>query len=109
LARLAASRSQLLASNFVIAETHALFVSKLGRRIALRFLDEIDTSGTSIVRVTEPDENTARTILRRYDDKDFSYVDATSFAVMARLDIREAFTFDRNFRQYGLTVLPEET
>ena len=40
-------------------------------------------------------------------DKDFSYVDATSFAVMGRLGIRDAFAFDGHFEQYSLNRLPE--
>jgi predicted nucleic acid-binding protein len=34
-------------------------------------------------------------------------VDATSFALMAREGVTEAFAFDRNFRQRGLTVIPD--
>jgi predicted nucleic acid-binding protein len=40
-------------------------------------------------------------ILLGQEDKDYSYVDATSFAVMERLGIETAFTFDRHFEQYG--------
>ena len=41
-----------------------------------------------------------------YQDKEFNYCDAVSFAVMERLDIQEAIAFDEHFRQYGqLTIL----
>jgi hypothetical protein len=38
-------------------------------------------------------------------DKHFSYTDATSFVIIQRFGNHAAFTFDENFRQYGLQVL----
>ncbi len=58
-----------------------------------------------IVRVRASDEERAKQILFQYTDKDFSFADATSFTVMERLAIRLAFSFDRDFAQYGFTVL----
>jgi predicted nucleic acid-binding protein len=55
--------------------------------------------------VSAADERKARDLIARYDDKAFSLTDATSFAVMERLGIDHAFTFDRNFMQYGLATL----
>ncbi len=68
-------------------------------------LREIDDSLTTIVRAEADDERRARQILERYDAKDFSLTDAISFAVMERLRIGHAFTFDRHFAQYGFTQL----
>lgn len=53
-------------------------------------------------RVSEEDEKEARRILGKYVDKDFSYTDATTFALMARLSFDLAFTYDWHFAQYGL-------
>lgn len=62
-------------------------------------------SNPVILRVRASDEERAKQILFQYDDKDFSFADSISFAVMERFDIRLAFTFDRDFAQYGFTVL----
>lgn len=98
-------RARLFTSNYVVAETHALLLVRLGRDIAARFLQEIDRSTTTIVRVSTADERRARAIILQYTDKAFSLTDATSFAVMERLHIVWAFSFDRNVAQYGLHLL----
>jgi uncharacterized protein len=103
--RLITERWRLYTTNLVVAETHALLLTRLGRTIALSTLHSIDHSTTTIVRISNADETRAREIISQYDDKDFSLTDATSFAVMERLRIPYAFTFDRNFTQYGLPVL----
>lgn len=89
-------------TNFVIAETHALFIIRLGHKHATKFLYQIRQSNTNILRINIQDEEKADNIIFHYDDKIFSYTDATSFAVMQRINIQYAFTFDRNFTQYGL-------
>src|SRR3954447_22548071 len=103
--RLYAERWQFVTSNFVVAETHALLLSRMNRMVAATVLRQIDASPTLIIRVTVEDEQRARAIIGQYRDKDFSLTDATSFAVMERLGISSAFTFDRNFTQYGWTAL----
>jgi uncharacterized protein len=104
-ARLYADRWQFVTSNFVAAETHALLLSRVNRIVAATVLRQIDASPTILIRVTVENEQRARAIIAQYDDKDFSLTDATSFAVMERLGIAWAFSFDRNFTQYGWTLL----
>jgi predicted nucleic acid-binding protein len=98
----------LVTSNYVIAEQHALHLSRLGRGLALRALSLIDRSDIHIVRATVADESRARTILAQYHDKAWSFTDATSFSIMERLDIHYAFSFDNDFSQYGFTRLTPE-
>ncbi len=98
LERMKKSRAEPLISNFIVAESHALIMSRLSATIARRWL-----LGNiwPVERVTQADETRAAEIIATYTDKDFSYVDATSFAVMNRLTLRRALTFDRHFEQFG--------
>jgi len=97
----------LLTSNFIIAETHVLILRtpNLGYRIAKFFLEDIRTNLNKPERITEEDEERAIEIITKYSDKDFTYTDATSFALMERLGIRKAFTFDQHFAQYGFEIV----
>ena len=103
--QLIAHRWRLFTTNFILAETHALLLARANREVASRVLFRIDQSTTRIIRVSAADERRAREIIAQYQDKDFSLTDAASFAVMERLGIRYAFSFDRDFAQYGWNVL----
>lgn len=89
---------RLITSNFVIAETHALILNRLGREAALLFLKSLPTL---IVRATEEDEQRGKDIIFSYADKNFSYCDAVSFAIIERLSIKKVLAFDVHFKQYG--------
>lgn len=105
--RLVRERRRQTTTNFVVAEVHALLLSRVNRQVAAAALQDIyDTSTITVVRVTATDEARAREIIFGYTDKAFSLTDATSFAVMERLGLTHALTFDRNFAQYGFTMLP---
>ena len=103
--RLIADGAHLFLTSFVLAETHALLLNRLSQQIATRFLREMEHSPTTVVWVTPADVHRAKAIIYQYTDKDFSLTDATSFAVMERMGIPTAFTFDRHFAQYGFTGL----
>ncbi len=103
--RLADAHAALLTSNFVVAGTHALLLTRVSHTAATRFLDAIFAGASQIIRVREVDETVARDIIRRLADKEYSYTDATSFAIMSRLHIHEAFSLDQHFAQYGFTLV----
>jgi uncharacterized protein len=98
----------LVTTNFVVAETHALLLTKIERWLASQVLAALDGGRVTVMRVSEDDERQARSIPATYADKDFSLTDATSFAVMDRYLIRRALTFDHHFAQYGLELLGPE-
>jgi predicted nucleic acid-binding protein len=43
--------------------------------------------------------------LRRHDEREYSFVDATSFALMRSLRVREALAFDGDFTAAGFLEL----
>jgi predicted nucleic acid-binding protein len=96
-------RTNPILTNFIVAESHALLLARIGADIARQWLR---ANVWTIDRVTEDDEREARHTIERYTDKTFSYTDATSFAVMKRRGIRTALAFDAHFRQYGFQLLP---
>jgi predicted nucleic acid-binding protein len=97
-----AGRAEPLLTNFIVAECHALCLSRLGPEIARKWL--LGNVWT-VERVTAEDEARARAIIGQHTDKTFSYTDASSFAVMERLGLRKAFAFDPHFQQYGFQVV----
>lgn len=104
LRRLARERWSLVTSTYVVAETHGLMLTRVGRDAGVAFLRSLEGGAITIERPSDGDERAASAIVYRYTDKMFSLVDAISFAVMERLAIGVAFTFDRDFERYGFAV-----
>ena len=96
--QIAADARPSFITNYIEAETHALLLRKLGRTIASQWLL---TGGLAVVRAQPPEEQSARALLARHADKDWTLCDAISFALLDARRIARAFTFDRHFRQYG--------
>ena len=98
----AATRANALVDQLHRRRVTCVLIIRLGAEIARRWLL---AHVWRIEAVNLSDEEKAKEIIRRYADKTFSYTDATSFAVMERLNVRSAFGFDPHFRQYGLVLL----
>lgn len=103
-AELVAARTQLLTSNFIVAEFHALIVNRVHSASANEALSRLENSEIQIVRILVRDEQHARSILDRYPGHGYTLTDATSFSVMERLGISIAFTFDHHIALQGYTI-----
>jgi predicted nucleic acid-binding protein len=90
----------LVTSDHVFVETWSLLRARLGRKGAMRFWDAMRSGVVRMHGVTSADLVHARRIAQEWSDQTFSLVDCTSFALMERLDIREAIAFDSHFRAY---------
>jgi len=100
-------RSNLFTSNLVLVETFNLLSRTIGSKSTTKFGDALKTNVfLTVESITLVDWERAWKIFGKYDDKDFSFTDCTSFALMERLKVKSAFAFDVHFRQYGFSVFP---
>jgi predicted nucleic acid-binding protein len=96
----------LLTTNFVMGESWTFLRRRLGFDAARNFVDFVESSKrTTILRVDETAEAAAWAWLRRHDERVYSFVDATSFAVMRQLSVAEALAFDGDFSAAGFVEL----
>ncbi|MEW6416581.1 MAG: PIN domain-containing protein [Nitrospirota bacterium] len=97
---------RLHTTNFILDEVYTYF-SKV-HEIAIEMAELIINNPLiTLHRIGVEDEDKALNILKDCDDKDFSYTDATTFAVMERLGMKIIFAFDEHFKQYGrFTAVP---
>ena len=92
----------LVTTNLVLGETWTFLRRRVGHAEAVLFLDTSEASiRVSVVHVDEPSERAAWEWLRRHDERDYSFVDATSFEMMRRERITEALAFDGDFSAAG--------
>jgi uncharacterized protein len=100
------SQTPLATSNLVVGETWTFVNRRFGHRVALALLDRIEgTPRLQTVRVDADMEHSAWTWLRSRAEREYSFVDATSFAVMRRLALRETLAFDGDFTAAGFVEL----
>ena len=97
---------RIVTSNHVSGETWTFLRRRDGHRTAVAFLDMLDRSArVDVVTVGEELEAQALRWLRRHDEREYSFVDATSFALMRSLRIRDALAFDGDFAAAGFVEL----
>jgi predicted nucleic acid-binding protein len=97
----------LLTTDYVIDETLTLLRFRLGIDAAEEWWHTLSTSRRVRHELIDGDRaERARAIFFRYRDKDFSFTDCTSFALMRELRLRAALTTDRHFRKVGFEVVP---
>jgi predicted nucleic acid-binding protein len=105
--KLLAGRAKPILTDWIFIETMNLTKARLGPEYAIEFGRSLRISKAFYQLVmTEIDKRATWEIFERYNDKEWSYVDCSLFAVSQRLNVRRVFAFDRHFRQMGLEVVP---
>lgn len=97
---LAVGKERLLTTDDVLVETWTLLRWRIHREAAEAFWNGLRSGVADVEAVGPADLQAAWTIGRAFPDQDFSLVDRTSFAVMERLGVERAATFDDDFAVY---------
>jgi predicted nucleic acid-binding protein len=94
------SGSGHVTTDHVLVETWLLLNSRYHYQAAENFWDRVRRGPARIEQVTTPDLESAWAIGEAFPDQSFSIVDRTSFAVMERLGLTQAASFDDDFAVY---------
>jgi predicted nucleic acid-binding protein len=100
------SREQLATTELVLGEVWTILRRRLGHPGAHSAIDAI--RALPAIRIEPVEKELAAEAwswLRVHDELPYSFVDATSFALMTRLRIAEALAFDGDFAAAGFVEL----
>lgn len=100
------SNAALFSSNYILIETTALLQRRFGIEAARLFVGSIQP----LINITWVDEtlhHLGLSLLQMNNQRDLSLVDCTSFEIMRRLQLDNAFTFDIHFTNQGFKVIPK--
>jgi predicted nucleic acid-binding protein len=104
--KLLENNNNLVLSNHVLGETFTLIRYKVkNSNLAFKFIDLVNKSiMINKIFIEEKTDKKAIKILENYKDQQFSYVDATSFAVMNKLELKYALSLDTHFATAGFII-----
>ena len=95
-----------ITTDYILDETYTLIKMRAGSFAAIQFGEEIRSGARlHIMNVDALLQDRAWLLFKKYSDKEFSFTDCTSFAVMKEMKLRNAFAFDKHFTQAGFTLL----
>ena len=97
-------RAKIISSNYVLLETMVI----LKNRIGIEAVKVLKNDILPVIKTCWIDEDVHNFCVNTQiaaDRKKVSLVDFTSFEIMRRLNIRQAFTFDGHFKDMGFEIL----
>ncbi|HYO23710.1 MAG TPA: PIN domain-containing protein [Lacipirellulaceae bacterium] len=103
---LAANRDSLYTTDYVLDESLTLFRARGFDQWAC-YLGRLLLTGqlATLVYISPEDVEAAWRLFDSHRDKQWSFTDCTSYVVMRRMGITEAFAMDDHFRQFGFAIV----
>jgi len=100
------SDGDFLTSDYILDETVTLLLVRHSHAAASDFLHTITASESLRLEWVDSDRfHTAAEFFTGHGDKEWSFTDCVSFALMHDLKIEDSFTTDHHFRQAGFKPL----
>lgn len=99
---------KFITSNFILDEIFTFLRTRKNKEVAINFIEFLaeNIDIIKIIRITVSDEKKAFAYFKKLDGKGVSFTDCTSFALMKRVGIKTAFTFDQDFSKAGFKIIP---
>ncbi len=89
-----------------IYETYRKFLFNYSQSVAIRFIERVYGSNYTVIRTLPEDESEAIRLIQKYASLRLTLTDAANMAIMKRLKIARAFSFDAHFFQVGFMRIP---
>jgi len=101
----AKQKIELITSEYVADESITIIRYRVSHKAAVVFGDALMNSTiVTVADITDEERFLAWMLFKKYDDKELSFTDCTSFALMNKMRLRKAFAFDDHFKQIGFEL-----
>ena len=101
----AQQRTNLVTTNYTVAETATVLSRLSGQSLARAFLDYIASGVFPVLYIDEPLQKAAIDLFKQQENKTTSLFDCANVALMRSLDIPKIFSFDQVYgKKFALKV-----
>ncbi len=102
-----ANGHRFITTDYVLDETITGLLGRANHATAEKFARWVLIQHhTQILNITEEIWHDALEMFYRYDDKQYSFTDCTSFVVMQKRKLYDTFALDHHFEQMGFRLWP---
>jgi len=102
------SKEHLVTSYAILGEVLTISSQRYDRQAGIKFVKDILDGSTQVILEDDKLIRKAFKIFQEVKDKDVSWVDCYSFAIIEHYKIEKVFSFDKDFKKYAKAELLEQ-